>query len=130
MMAINQEFYGLACEYEKVRHDDKVIMKDAFAKAHGKKVPIFVPGDLYIRGPETQVGEALLENTQDGIVAHFSFEDCPLGQMAHKVCALFPDDVSVFVFANKLTYCETNKNLITSGEVRCIDLIICKEHED
>ena len=94
------DFSGWATKNNLLCSDGRTIRKDAFKDQNGKVVPL-VWNHKHDK-PEQTLGNALLENREDGVYAYCSFNDTPSGKTA-KMLVEHGDVTALSICANSLT---------------------------
>lgn len=112
------DFSGYATKVGLKCSDGRTIMQDAFADAHGKKVPL-VYQHLH-NDPKNILGHARLENRTDGVYAYCSLNDTESGKTA-KALIQHGDISALSIYANSLVQKEKN---VVHGVIREVSLVI------
>lgn len=103
---------GLRCS------DGRTILKDAFKENDGTTVPLV--WNHQHNDPYNVLGNALLENRDQGVYAYCSFNDTEAGRNA-KLVVEHGDVVALSIFANQLRQREGN---VYHGAIREVSLVL------
>ena len=112
------DFKGWATKNNLRCSDGRTLIKDAFIDNDGATVPLVWHhqyGD-----PANILGHALLQNTNDGVIAYGYFNDTESGKLA-KQLVQHKDITQLSIFANKLVH-SNGKNVI-HGDIREVSLV-------
>ncbi len=112
------DFGGWATRHNLKCSDKRVIMPNAFAHNHGKKVPLMWGHQhhdvLHV------LGHAILENRTEGVYAHCKFNNSEAG-LAAKEAVQHGDIEALSIYANQLRQQGDN---VMHGEIRELSLVI------
>ena len=112
------DFGGWATRHNLKCSDKRVIMPNAFAHNHGKKVPLMWGHQhhdvLHV------LGHAILENRAEGVYAHCKFNNTEAG-LAAKEAVQHGDIEALSIYANQLRQQGDN---VMHGEIRELSLVI------
>lgn len=109
---------GWATRADMLCSDGRTIRKNAFEECDGKTVPVVwnhKHGD-----PNAVLGHALLENRDDGVYAHITFNDTDAGQNA-KLLVQHKDVNRLSIYANKL---KQRGGDVIHGIIREVSLVL------
>ncbi|WP_347256076.1 HK97 family phage prohead protease [Anaerostipes sp. PC18] len=112
------DFSGWATRHNLRCSDGRVILKDAFKKNDGQKVPLV--WNHQHNDPFNVLGHALLENRGDGVYAYCSLNDTEAGNQA-RAMVQHGDIDSLSIFANQL---EQNGTNVVHGNIREVSLVM------
>ena len=112
------DFSGWATYNDLECADGKTIRRNAFKDQNGSTVPLVWMHDH--ENPEAVLGHALLENRDEGVYAHCTFNDTPNGQLAKKLVA-HGDVRSLSIWANKLK--QVGRDVV-HGKIRELSLVL------
>lgn len=112
------DFSGWATRNDILCSDGRTIRRDAFKHNDGQVVPLV--WNHQHNDPENVLGQALLENRDEGVYAYCSFNDSLSGQRA-KELVKHGDIRSLSICANKLKQLGGN---VLHGEIREVSLVI------
>lgn len=112
------DFSGWATRNDLLCADGRTIKKDAFKDCDGQSVPL-VFGHNH-KSVDAILGNALLENRDEGVYAYGTFNDTESGETAKKLVQ-HGDVVSLSICANDLT--EVGKNVV-HGTIRELSLVL------
>lgn len=112
------DFSGWATRHNLRCSDGRVILKDAFKKNDGQKVPLV--WNHQHNDPFNVLGHALLENRGDGVYAYCSLNDTEAGNQA-RAMVQHGDIDSLSIFANQL---EQNGTSVVHGNIREVSLVM------
>lgn len=112
------DFEGWATKNDLKCADGRTIKKNAFQHNDGKVVPL-VWNHQY-SDPLNVLGHALLENRDDGVYAHCSFNDTESGVNAKKIVQ-HGDVASLSIFANQLTQ---QLGDVLHGDIKEVSLVL------
>lgn len=112
------DFSGWATRNDILCTDGRTIRRDAFKHNDGQVVPLV--WNHQHNDPENVLGQALLENRDEGVYAYCSFNDSLSGQRA-KELVKHGDIRSLSICANKLKQSGGN---VLHGEIREVSLVI------
>lgn len=115
---MSYDFGGWATRNNLVCTDGRIIAKDAFKHNDGQKVPLV--WNHQHTSPDNVLGHALLENREDGVYAHCTFNDSESGQNA-KLLVEHGDISALSIFANGLK--EQGANVL-HGIIREVSLVL------
>ena len=106
--------------------NDVIFIKDSFKHSDGCIVPIVYQShghDCHER--ENQLGGALIENRDDGIVAKCLFYESTEGEIAKRIFA-DGEDLGITVYANRIEYdtsCYPSLRKVTSANVMAVVVV-------
>lgn len=109
---------GWATRNDLLCGDGRTIRKDAFKDDDGRQVPLIWNHDH--SSPEFVLGHAILENGDDGVRAHITFNESKLGQKAKHLVEC-GDVRSLSIWANKL---KQIGNDVIHGKIREVSLVL------
>lgn len=109
---------GWATRNDLLCGDGRTIRKDAFKDDDGAQVPLIWNHDH--SSPESVLGHAILENCDDGVRAHITFNESTLGQKAKHLVEC-GDVRSLSIWANKL---KQVGNDVIHGKIREVSLVL------
>ena len=112
------DFSGYATKNDLKCADGRIIRKDAFKECDGQIVPL-VWQHLH-NEPTNVLGHALLENKDDGVIAHCVVNTTPAGQNA-KLLVQHGDITAMSIYANNLI--QKSKDVI-HGVIREVSLVL------
>lgn len=112
------DFSGWATRHNLRCSDGRVILKDAFKKNDGQKVPLV--WNHQHNDPFNVLGHALLKNRGDGVYAYCSLNDTEAGNQA-RAMVQHGDIDSLSIFANQL---EQNGTNVVHGNIREVSLVM------
>ena len=112
------DFSGWATKANIRCSDGRIIMKDAFKHNDGQKVPLV--WNHQHTGPDYVLGQALLENRDEGVYAYCTFNDTESAKTA-KLLVQHGDVDSLSIYANQLK--EKMSNVI-HGNIREVSLVL------
>lgn len=112
------DFSGWATYNDLECGDGKTIRKNAFKDQDGTVVPLIWMHDH--DNPDAVLGHALLENREEGVYAHCTFNDTENGQLAKKLVA-HGDVRSLSIWANKLKQIGRD---VVHGKIRELSLVL------
>jgi hypothetical protein len=112
------DFSGWATYNDLECADGKTIRRNAFKDQDGSVVPLVWMHDH--DNPEAVLGHALLENREEGVYAHCTFNDTQNGQLAKKLVA-HGDVRSLSIWANKLK--QVGRDVV-HGKIRELSLVL------
>lgn len=111
------DFSGWATRHNIRCSDGRVIIKDAFKKNDGQKVPLV--WNHQHNDPFNGLGHALLENREDGVYAYCSLNDTEAGNQARAMVE-HGDIDSLSIFADQL---QQNGSNVEHGNIREVSLV-------
>lgn len=114
----NYDFCGWATKNDLECSDGRIIRKDAFKHNDGQKVPLVWNHDH--TDPYRVVGNAVLENREEGVYAYGSFNDSELGKTA-KLYVEHGDINQLSIYANQLKQQGPN---VMHGNIREVSLVL------
>ena len=114
----NYDFCGWATKNDLQCSDGRIIRKDAFKHNDGQKVPLVWNHDH--TDPYRVVGNAVLENREEGVYAYGSFNDSELGKTA-KLYVEHGDINQLSIYANQLKQQGPN---VMHGNIREVSLVL------
>ena len=114
----NYDFCGWATKNDLQCSDGRIIRKDAFKHNDGQKVPLVWNHDH--TDPYRVVGNAVLENREEGVYAYGSFNDSDLGKTA-KLYVQHGDINQLSIYANQLKQQGPN---VMHGNIREVSLVL------
>lgn len=115
-------FVGWATRYNVKCTDGRVILKDAFKHNDGKEVPLV--WNHQHNDPSNILGKAILEYTEEGMLAHCSFNDTENGQRSRKLVE-HGDITQLSIFANQLRQRSTfNAKEVMHGDICEVSLVL------
>lgn len=112
------DFCGWATKNDLKCSDGRIIRKDAFKHCDGLTVPLVWNHDH--TDPYRIVGNALLENRDDGVYAYGSFNDTDLAKTA-KIYVEHGDITQLSIYANQLKQQGPN---VLHGAIREVSLVM------
>lgn len=112
------DFSGWATRNDLLCGDGKTIRKNAFKDQDGARVPLVWMHDH--DNPEAVLGHAILENRDEGVYAHCTFNDTENGKIAKQLVA-HGDVRSLSIWANKL---KQIGNDVVHGTIRELSLVL------
>lgn len=112
------DFSGWATRNDLQCSDGRIIRRDAFKHNDGITVPLVWNHDH--DDPYRVVGNALLENREEGVYAYGSFNDSDLGKTA-KLYVQHGDIKYLSIYANKLKQQGPN---VMHGDIREVSLVL------
>lgn len=112
------DFSGWATKNDLQCSDGRIIRKDAFKHCDGMKVPLVWNHNH--DDPYRVVGNALLENRNEGVYAYGTFNDTDLGKTA-KVYVQHGDITQLSIYANQLKQQGPN---VLHGAIREVSLVL------
>ena len=115
---MNYDFRGYATRFNVQCSDGRVIMRDAFRDDDGKKVPLV--WNHQHNNVDNVLGHAVLENTDDGVIAYAVFNDTPAGRNA-KELVRHGDISALSIYANKL---KETAGRVVHGVIREVSLVL------
>lgn len=115
---MNYDFRGYATRFNVQCSDGRIIMRDAFRDDDGKTVPLV--WNHQHNNVENVLGHAVLENTDDGVVAYAVFNDTPAGRSA-KELVRHGDISALSIYANKL---KETAGRVVHGVIREVSLVL------
>ena len=114
----NYDFCGWATKNDLQCSDGRIIRKDAFKHNDGQKVPLVWNHDH--TDHYRVVGNAVLENREEGVYAYGSFNDSDLGKTA-KLYVQHGDINQLSIYANQLKQQGPN---VMHGNIREVSLVL------
>ncbi|WP_407450012.1 HK97 family phage prohead protease [Fibrobacter sp.] len=120
-MAVNvneYDFHGYATKNDLQCSDGRIIRRDAFKHCDGITVPLVWNHDH--NDPYRIIGNALLENRNDGVYAYGKFNDTDLGKTA-KLYVQHRDITQLSIYANQLKQQGPN---VLHGSIREVSLVM------
>lgn len=97
----NFDFVDYILRYDKLYDSNVVFYKDSFKTSDGLVRPIVMTGDAHML--EGCLGEAILENREDGVVAKCRFNETDRGKAVKDIFAT-TDKYGISVYANGIRY--------------------------
>jgi hypothetical protein len=95
------DFIDYILRYNKLYDSDVVFYKDSFKSSDGLVRPIVMTGDAHML--EGCLGEAILENREDGVIAKCRFNETDRGRAIKDIFAT-TDEYGLSVYANGIQY--------------------------
>lgn len=116
-MEDNFDFHGWATKNNIKCSDGRTILKDAFAHCDGAKVPLV--WNHSHNDPANVLGHAMLENREEGVYVHGTFNDTESGQLA-RTLVQHGDITSLSIYANQL---QQQGPFVKHGTIREVSLV-------
>lgn len=89
--------------YDREYNTDYIFYKDCFKSSNGNVVPIVWQGEAYDLHLGSCLGEAIIENRDDGVVANCHFNDTDKGKAVKELFAN-GDELGISIYANGIQY--------------------------
>lgn len=122
-MEPNYDYIDYLVRYNVEYNTDVIFYKDAFKSSDGTIAPIVYQGEAYDLHLGSCLGEAIIENRDDGAVAKYHFNDTDKGKIAKEVFAN-GDDFDISVYANGIQYdnlgCPERLKRVSKANVKAV----------
>lgn len=112
------DFGGWATKNDLLCSDGRTIRRNAFKDDDGRIVPLVWMHQH--NDPENVLGHALLENCEEGVYAHCSFNDTRMGKQTKEIVR-HKDVCSLSIWANNLTQ---NKGDVLHGSIKEVSVVL------
>lgn len=120
----NFDYVDYILRYDKLYSSNVVFYKDSFKSSDGLIRPIVMTGDTHMI--EGCLGEAILENKEDGVVAKCRFNETDRGKAVKDIFAT-TDEYGISVYANGIQYDNlgypVNVKKVKSAHVRAVIVV-------
>ena len=99
----NYDYIDYLFHYNVEYNTDVIFYKDCFKSSDGAIVPIVYQGEAYDLHLGSCLGEAIIENRDDGVVAKCRFNETDKGKLVKELLT-DGDDFGISVYANDIQY--------------------------